>query len=173
MVDRSTILSLSLRVAVALVAAAGLVLLFVPGVARGLGRPSEVAPWALEPPAETRDVVRRNLLESDGLRISGNQWEANRAAWSSLDEAARQDLVARFGRVQGLSEAERKALVARYKTLHQKSEAQRLQIRNQAAELTRFEASLSRHDMAALDSLTGKNRAAHLVKLYRASRGLD
>lgn len=173
MVDRSAILSLSFRVAVALVAMVGLVLLFVPGVARGLGRPSDAAPWTLTRPPDTSDAVRRNLLESDGLQVSGRQWSANRAEWSSLDESERKQLVQRFDQLQNLSAPERKSLVARYKALSQKSDLQRQQLRRQAAALEKFEASLSRQDVAALESLTGKNRAVHLVKLWRASRGLD
>lgn len=173
MVDRATILSLSFRVAVALVAVVGLVLLFVPGVARGLSRPSEAAPWSLTRPPETSDVVRRNLLESEGLQVSGSQWSANRAEWSSLSESQRKELVERFGQLQNLGADQRKTLVTRYKTLAQKNEAEREQLRRQAAALEKFEASLSRQDMAALESLTGKSRAALLIKLWRASRGLD
>ncbi len=74
MFDRQAILGVVFRVALGVVAAAGLVLLFVPGVARGLGRPSEVAPWALTRQADEPANVRRNLLELDGLRVSDRQW---------------------------------------------------------------------------------------------------
>jgi len=173
MADRSTIFAVSLRIAVAVVAAVGLVLLFVPGVARGLGRPSEVAPWTLTRPSEMSDVVRRHLLEGDGLRVTGDQLIANRTEWESLDETQRKKLIEQYGRLQSLTPAQRQTLVERYQTLSQKSDAERAQLRRQAAALKAFEDSLGRQDKAALESRAGKARAAEIIRLWRTSRGLE
>jgi hypothetical protein len=173
MADRSNIVAVSFRVAVAVVAVVGLVFLLIPGVARGLGRPSEVAPWTLTRPSEMSDAVRRNLLESDGLRVTGDQLSTNRVEWESLDEAQRKTLMEQYGRLQALTPAERKALVERYQKLSLKSDAERAQLRRQAAALKAFEDSLSRQDMAALESRAGKARAAEIIKLWRTSRGLE
>lgn len=172
MSDKGSILSVSFRVAAALVAVVGVALLFVPGVARGLGRPSEVAPWTLtrrDAPA----VVRNHFLEDAGLRVTGGEWGRNRQQWSRMSDADRQELVRRLAQLQTADPDRRRDLVTRYQKLRELSGEARVRLRQQASALAQFEASLSREDMAVLESLPPKLRARHLVKLWRASRGLD
>jgi Protein of unknown function (DUF3106) len=170
--DRRTRFNLVFRVVAGVMAAAGLVLLFVPGVAHGLGRPDEATPWALTRQSP-RTPVRPNLLEGAGLTVTSTQWRKNRAIWANLSASQRRELTAQLEQLQATDDAERKHLVKRYESFRKLSAAERESFRRQAAALVRFEASLSTEDLAELASHPGKSRAKHLVKLWRASRGLD
>lgn len=172
MSDRKSHFNLVFRVVAGVVAATGLVLLFVPGVAHGLGRPDGATPWALTR-RSPRTPVRPNLLQGDGLTVTATQWRRNRKIWANLSATQRKGLTEQLQRLQVTDEAERKRLIKRYESLRKLSAAERESLRRQAAALTRFEASLSTEDLAELASTTGKARAKHLVKLWRASHGLD
>jgi len=169
--DRRAIISLGFGVTAGMLALAGLLLLFVPGIARGLGRPNEAAPWVLDrhdsPAAPTR------VLEVSGLHVSGTQHRRNHEAWNDMSDAERTELMGRYARLCEHDPAARDELVKRYKSLQDLPDEERQHLRRQAANLARFEASLGRQDRAALDGLSPRNRARHLVELWRAGRGLD
>ena len=171
MSDRRSIVSMGFSVTAAALALAGLLLLFVPGIARGLGRPNDVAPWALDrhdsPGAPTR------LLEASGLHVSAARQHRNRERWNDMRDTERAGLRDRYARLCELDPAARDELVKRYKALQELPADQRDDLRRQAANLARFEASLGRQDRAALDGLSPRGRARHLDELWRASRGLD
>lgn len=172
MSDKRVILSLGFGVTLAVLALAGLVLLFAPGIARGLGRASEVAPWALD----RRDVpvaAPRRLLEPSGLWVSAAQQRRNQQRWRAMDDAERGQLLDRYARLQQLDPDRRKELVTRYKSLQELSPDRREHLCRHAANLARFEASLGREDRAALDGLSPRDRARLLRELWRASQGLE
>ena len=172
MSDRRSIFSLCFRLAVAVVGIAGLVLLLLPGMARGLGRQGELAPWALSR-RESSAFLQEQMLSGAGLRVSPGQLKRNRNDWAAMSEGGRNEMVDRLGRLQQLDREQRVELVQWYKQLQQMPPAERELLRRQGEALARFKASLGRHDLAVLDGLSGKARARHLVKLWRTHQGLQ
>jgi hypothetical protein len=165
--DRQAILAVVFRLAVAALGVAGLVLLLLPGIARGLGLEAELAPWALS----RRDDVGgddERLLSSAGWRVAPEQLKANRRQWASMSDAERQQRLAQLDRLAELDDEQRQTLVENYRQWRDLSEQDRQRLIRQAAALAEFEASLSRQDLAVLDSLAGKDRARQLVRLWQA-----
>ena len=165
------ILGWSVRLSLAAMALAGALMLALPGIARALGVHGEAAvwPWAGE---SIPEAVRQNLLADAGLDVTGDQWRDNLSRWTMLSDAQRLELLARYGRLQGLDRDHRARLVERYNELRRMAPAERDQVRRQAAGLAAFEASLSRQDLAELDSLSAQSRARRLIELWRAANGL-
>ncbi|MBN2584194.1 MAG: DUF3106 domain-containing protein [Planctomycetes bacterium] len=172
MSDRRTILGVFFRLAIGILGVAGLVLLLLPGIARGLGREADLAPWAMSRRDDARQDDER-LLSGAGLRISPQQLKVNRRTWAAMSEPERQELVVRLDRLDDMDDGQRQTLVDSYKQLQQLSEADREKLVRQAAALARFEASLGRQDLAVLDSLSGKDRARHLIRLWQARQQAD
>ncbi len=170
--ERRNIFVLAFRVTTACVALVGMVLLLLPGIARGLGRPSEFVPWAFARPDDAPSSPRHVLADA-GLRVDRQQWRRNRLRWSEMEPAERREMLSRYSRLHSGDEVDRARLVERYEALREMDRARREALRRQAAALARFEASLSRQDLAMLDSLTPRRRAEHLIKLWRSSRGLQ
>lgn len=172
MSERRDIFGLSFRIVAGLVAVVGLILLFVPGIARGLVASGKPAPWSLRP-HETPQEARPSVLEAAGVRVSAARWRANRRLWDDMADIQRKDMLARLARVQAFDPDRRRTLADRYKSLQELPEKEREQLRLQASALARFEASLSRQDRAVLDSLPPTHRARRIVDLWRHSQGLD
>ena len=172
MSDRRSIFSLCFRLTVAVVGIAGLVLLLLPGIARGLGRQGELAPWALS--RRTSSVfLQERLLTDAGLRVSPEQLKRNRSDWRAMAEPRRNEMIGRLGRLQQLDLQQRTKLVERYKQLEQMPLAEQQRMRHQGEALARFKASLGRQDLAVLDGLSGRDRIRHLVTLWRTHQGLE
>ena len=171
MSDRRTIVSLGFGVTAGILALAGLLLLVAPGIARGLGRPNEPVPWALDRREAAAAPTR--LLEASGLHVSETQRRRNHEAWNDMSDGERAKLRRSYARLCELDPAARDQLVTRYKSLQDLPEDERARLSRGAANLARFEASLGRQDRAVLDGLSPKDRARHLVDLWRASPGLD
>jgi len=164
---RRTILAVAFRLAVAALGVAGLVLLLLPGIARGLGLEAELAPWALSPRDDSAGNDER-LLGGAGLRVAPDQLKANRRAWAAMSDAERAASVAQLDRLAQLDAEQRQTLVNSYRQWRELPPQDRERLIRQASALARFEASLSRQDLAVLDSLAGKDRARHLIRLWQA-----
>ncbi|NIA21181.1 MAG: DUF3106 domain-containing protein [Anaerolineaceae bacterium] len=171
MSDRRSIFSLCFRLAVAATGITGLVLLLLPGIARGLGRQGELAPWALSR-RESSAFLQEQILSEAGLRVSPKQLKRNRNQWAAMSEGRRLKMLDRLGRLQQLDSGQRAKLVRWYKRLRQMPPAERERMCRQGQALARFEASLGRQDLAVLDGLSGQARARHLVKLWQTHQGL-
>jgi hypothetical protein len=167
------ILKWSARALLAAAALAGLALLCLPNVARGLGRPStaEVTAQMLAR-QDTPEEPQGPLLTAAGLTVNEQDLARNRDRWKEMSEAERAAMLDRLGRLQGLEQSERILLVSRYHDLRKLSEKERQELRRQAMALTRFEASLGRQDLAALAGLAGQERAKYLLDLWRVRQGL-
>ncbi len=150
--------------ALAAMAAAGLVLLFMPGLARRVGGARAEAAWGNMDKARAADEI--------GPGATGAaQVEENRQRWAGLKESERAALLRRLERLEQLSAEERVVLAARYGELEKMSEAQRQMLRVQAEAMARFEATLGRQDQATLEGLEGKARAKYLAELWRGRQG--
>jgi hypothetical protein len=157
--ERSRIFAWGGGAALAALAAAGLVLLFVPGAARY--------------PADDKVALvsgEETLLEI-GPAATAAQMEENRRRWAGLKESERAAILRRLDRLEQLTAQERGVLAARYGELEEMTVVQRQVLRVQAEALARFEATLGRQDLAALEGLEAKARARYLAELWRGRQG--
>jgi hypothetical protein len=158
---------MTFRLAVAAVGIAGLVLLLLPGIARGLGLEPDLAPWALTRRDDSTGNDER-LLSVAGLRVAPDQLKANRRAWAAMSDSERAAYVARLDRLAQLDAEQRQKLVNNYTQWRELPLQDRERLIRLASALARFEASLGRQDQAVLDGLAGKDRARHLIRLWQA-----
>jgi len=156
--------------ALALLAAAGLVLLLAPGAARRL---SEAQEAASRYPADDKVTMESGdkTLAAIGPVATAAQVEENRRRWAGLKESERAALLRRLERLEQLTAEERGLLAGRYAELEKLPENERQELRRQAEALARFEGTLGRQDLAALEGLEAKARARYLAELWRMRQG--
>jgi hypothetical protein len=166
--ERGRIFAWSGGAVLAALAGAGLVLLLLPGVARGLGGAGEHRPG--RPTDEAVLFTPAGALLAE-IETPPEQVEANRRRWAAMRAPGRRLMLERLGHLAELTAEERGLLVERYDELQMLPEKDRQTLRRQAEALARFEATLGRQDLAALEGLEGRAQAKYLAELWRERQG--
>jgi hypothetical protein len=105
------------------------------------------------------------------LALDPREVQANAIRWQKMTEAERRRLLDRYWDLARLDPDQREALLERYVAFRTLPETRRAFLRERAAELKRFVATLSPQDQAVLEGMSDEARARRLLDLWQARYG--
>jgi hypothetical protein len=105
------------------------------------------------------------------LALDPRETQANAIRWQKMSDARRRRFLDRYWDLAGLDAERREALLARYEDFRNLPEERRAFLRDRAAKLKEFVASLSPQDQAVLEGMDDEARARRLLDLWQARYG--
>jgi len=135
----------------------------------GTSQAVAVAPAAArQAPPDAAARAAGPLAISERLRLDPRETQANLIRWSSMSEAQRRALVARYWQLVSLDAADRERIIEKYMAFRELPESRQEALRAQARKLRQFMQSLSPQDQAMLESMNERDRAERLMELWQA-----
>jgi len=105
------------------------------------------------------------------LALDPREAQANAIRWQTMSQDERRRLLDRYWNLAGLEAGQRQALLERYGAFRELPEERRAFLRERAAKLKAFVATLSPQDQAVLEGMSDEARARRLLDLWQARYG--
>ena len=136
----------------------------------GTGAMRPVGQAASETSADARSPATPLDLPSR-LALDPREAQANAIRWQKMSQAERRRLLDRYWNLAGLDAEQRESLLERYEAFRDLPQERRAFLRDRAARLKAFVATLSPQDQAVLDGMSDEARARRLLELWEARYG--
>ena len=105
------------------------------------------------------------------LVLDPREAQANAIRWQKMSDPDRRHLLDRYWNLAGLDPEQREAMLEEYGAFRELPEQRRAFLRERAAKLKAFVASLSPQDQAVLEGMPDEARARRLLDLWQARYG--